>query len=202
MAHGEQSFSELKPIATENSLFMYHMRKLISRGIVEKSKHGFRLTPAGARWANKTGATLQIAELPRPMVQLIVIQDNHILLSERIDHMAGHLNRYMLPGTLHHFGETSSATAERAAAGFGLKIALSCVGHTEVIIQKQQHHSLVAFYTATAPSIDYTFNDDLFRLRFVPISKAITLPASEANALPRLLKAFLNNVPFEQAYLL
>lgn len=202
MAHGEQSFSELKPIATENSLFMYHMRKLISRGIVEKSEHGFRLTPAGARWANKTGATLQIAELPRPMVQLIVIQDNHILLSERIDHMAGDLNRYMLPGTLHRFGEASSTAAERAAAKFGLEITSNCIGHTEVIIQERQHHSLIDFYAATSPSIDYTFYDDLFQLRFVPISTAITLPASEANVLPRLLKAFLNNVPFEQAYLL
>lgn len=201
MAHGEQSFSELKPASIENSLFMYHMRKLTSHGIVEKSVHGFRLTSAGARWANKTGAALQVAELPRPMVQLIVIHDNHILLSERIDHMASDLNRYMLPGTLHRFGETSSTAAERVATKFGLKITSNCIGHTEVIIP-EQHHSLVDFYTATAPSLEYTFNDDLFQLRFVPITTVLALPANEANALAQIITAYLSNTPYKPAYLL
>lgn len=202
MMHGEQAFSQLKPAGIENSLFMYHMRKLISRGIAEKTASGFRLTPDGARWANKTGAALRIAELPRPMVQLIIIQENHILLSERIDHMASDLNRYMLPGTLHRFDEASSAAAERAAAKFGLTITSGCIGHTEIIIKERQHHALIDFYTATTPNIDYAFNDDLFQLRFVPLETVLAMTTDEANALPQIVKAFVAKTAYKDAYLL
>ena len=202
MTHGEQSFSALKPADVENSLFMYHTRKLIARGIIEKTENGFQLTAQGARWANKTEATIHIAELPRPMIQLIVIQDDCILLSERIDHMAKHLNRYMLPGTRHHFGETSQTGAERIATKLGLALTSGCVGHTEVIIPSRQLHTIIDFYTAAAPDLAYTFDDDLLQLRFVPIATVLAMPASEANALPQLLKAFINNLPFKQTYVL
>lgn len=200
--HGEQSFSQLKPDGVENSLFMYHMRKLIARGIVAKTAGGFALTAEGARWANKTEANIRVAELPRPMAQLIIIRDGHILLSERVDHMAKHLNRYMLPGTRHRFGETSRASAERIATKLGLTLTSDCVGHTEVIIPSRQLHTIIDFYTATAPDLAYTFDDDLLQLHFIPIATVLTMPASEANALPQLLKAFIGNHPFEQTYLL
>ena len=202
MTHGKQSFSALKPAAIENSLFMYHTRKLIARGIIEKTENGFQLTAQGARWANKTEATIHIAELPRPMVQLIVVQDDYVLLSERVDHIAKHLNRYMLPGTLHRFGEASQTSAERVADKLGLTLTSSCVSHTEVIIPKNQHHAIVDIYTAATPSIDYTFDDDLFTLRFIPIDTVLALPATEANAVPQLIKAFINNLPCEQTYIL
>ena len=202
MAHGEQSFSALKPADVENSLFMYHTRKLITRGIIEKTEHGFQLTARGARWANKTDASIHVAELPRPMTQLIVIQDDCILLSERVDHMAKHLNRYMLPGTLHRFGETSRASAERVAGKLGLTLTSDCVGHTEVIIPSRQLHTIIDFYPATAPDPTYTFDDGLLQLRFVPIATVLAMPASEANALPQLVKALINNLPYEQTYVL
>lgn len=184
---GEQSFSQLKPDDIENSLFMYHMRKLLTRGIAAKTASGFALTAEGARWANKTGAHLHTPQLPRPMVQLLVVQDGQVLISERADHMAAHLNRYMLPGTLHRFGETSRQAAERAATKFGLTLASECIDHTEVIIPEKQHHSIVDIYAATAPSIAYTFKDDLFMLRFVPLSLVLSLPTSTANELAEII---------------
>ncbi|MGE5299261.1 MAG: NUDIX hydrolase [Acidobacteriota bacterium] len=191
MAHGEQSFSALKPADVENSLFMYHMRKLIARGIVAKTPNGFQLTPEGARWANRSGAYVRPPELPRPMVQLLVVKDGHVLLSERVSHMATHINRYMLPGGLHRFGETSQASAERIAKKLGLTLTSACIGRTELIILENQHHSIVDLYTATAASLDYTFDDDMFRLRFIPVDDVLAMSPSTANTLPQIIQQYL-----------
>lgn len=195
MAHGEQNFSALRPAEIENSLFMYHTRKLIARGIIEKTENGFQLTARGARWANKTGAHLHTQQLPRPMVQLLVLQNGQVLVSERADHLATHLNRYMLPGTLHRFGETSQQAAERAAAKFGLTLTSRCIGHTETILPEQQHHSIIDIYAAMTPSTDYTYTDDLFAVYFKPIDEVLAVSsAEEANAsLPKILRHYLAN---------
>lgn len=198
--HGVQSFSELKPDDVENSLFMYHMHKLISRGIVEKSIDGFRLTPSGARWVNQTDMFQRIAQQPRVLVELIVIQENQILISERVDHMAEHLNRYMLPGGLHRFGETSAESAERIAAKFGLELAGDKVGQAEIIIADKQFHGMVDFYPATAPNLDHTFDDDLFTVRFMPIEDVLSLSADDANALPQLVTLYLEGTLNSQVF--
>lgn len=190
--HGVQSFSELKPDDVENSLFMYHMRKLISRGIVEKAVDGYRLTPAGARWVNQTDIYQRIAKQPRTLVELIVIHEDHVLISERVDHMAGHLNRYMLPGGLHRFGETSVSSAERIAAKFGLKLAGTRVGQTETIITNKQHHSIADVYSAVAPSLDYSFNDELFTVRFIPIDEVLAMSSEDATVLPQITALYLD----------
>lgn len=49
VSNGESSFSALKPDDVENSLFMYHVRKLITRGIIAKTDSGYILSPDGAR---------------------------------------------------------------------------------------------------------------------------------------------------------
>ena len=137
--HGETAFSYLKPASVENSLFMYHVRKLITRGIVEKSHGGFRLTPDGARWANHTNHAEQYRPTPRALIQFIVVKDTTVLISERVEHMATHLNRYMLPGGLHRFGETSDESAKRIAAQLGLHIGGPCIGHSELVDQAKGH---------------------------------------------------------------
>lgn len=112
MKDGQASFSNLKPDNVENSLFMYHMRKLINRGMVEKQQDGFGLTAQGTRWLNRTGSAVYQVQAVRSLVQLIVIQDDKVLVSERRAHLAKHMNRYLLPGGLHDFGYTSLQSAQ------------------------------------------------------------------------------------------
>ncbi|MGB4762055.1 MAG: hypothetical protein WBP12_01700 [Candidatus Saccharimonas sp.] len=200
--HGVQSFSELKPDEIENSLFMYHMRKLISREIVEKTADGYRLTPSGARWVNQTDIYQRARQLPRPMVQLLVLHEDHLLVSRRAEHMAEHMNSYMLPGGLHRFGETSKQNAERIAEKFGLQLKGERLAQTEVIVRETHHHSLVDIYLASAPGLDYSFDDDLFTVQFMPITEILTLPPNEATTLPAVLRSYLNEGTLQASYVL
>lgn len=200
--HGVQSFSELKPDDIENSLFMYHMRKLLSRGIVEKTVDGYRLTPAGARWVNQTDLYQRAIQLPRPMVQLMVVQDDHVLVSRRADHMAEHMNTYMLPGGLHRFGETSQQSAERIAEKFGLDLTDERLAQIEVIIRGTHSHTLVDIYIAETLDLEYKFEDDLFTVAFMPIDEVLELSLEEANVLPSLLKSYLDDTSLQNSYLL
>jgi len=95
-------FSDLKDAGIENSLFMYHVNKLINRGLIEKGEHGFSLTIKGARWANYVDSSLDLTPLtPRPLVQFI-IEDTaqNILLATRRGNLK-QLNDHLLPGNIY-----------------------------------------------------------------------------------------------------
>ena len=106
-AVSDQVFSDLKAGDIDNGLFMYHMRKLINRGVVEKSDQGFRLTDKGIRWINFVGpSTLHPRPLPRLLINFIVTNParTHVLLSRRKGPSAVLLNMYLFPGGLHPYG--------------------------------------------------------------------------------------------------
>ena len=106
-ADGSMVFSDLKPDDIENSLFMYHMRKLESRGVVERTGEGYSLTLTGARWVNFIGANdLQPKMLPRLLINYLVFNPDKtkILLSRRKAIPGNHLNEYLLPGELYSYG--------------------------------------------------------------------------------------------------
>lgn len=56
------SYSELKRPDIENSLFSYHLNKLLSNGLVQKEGDGYSLTVEGSRWLNDNGFSLQTEE--------------------------------------------------------------------------------------------------------------------------------------------
>lgn len=99
-------FSELKEDGIENSLFMYHTNKLITRGLVQKSDDGFSLTIKGARWANYTGVFQgSISVTPRLLVQFVIKNsEGQILLSMRQGKLRQLLNDYLLPGSIYQYG--------------------------------------------------------------------------------------------------
>lgn len=111
---GPLRFSELKEDGIDNSLFMYHANKLISRGAIEKSTDGFHLTANGARWVNAVGPDMwQAKPTPRPLVQLVITYKDTLLLSSRKGQLKEHLNEYMFPGGLHKQGMTADENAQR-----------------------------------------------------------------------------------------
>jgi hypothetical protein len=98
-------FSELKEDGIENSLFMYHANKLITRGLVGKSEGGFNLTVKGARWANYTGDFHDFMAAPRPLVQFVIQNsEGQVLLAIRKGQLRQLLNDYLLPGNLYRYG--------------------------------------------------------------------------------------------------
>lgn len=117
-AEAPMRFSELKEDGLENSLFMYHLKKLMSRGVVEKrGDEGFALTPRGAQWVNMTELNWrQLKPLPRPLVQLVVRCGDALLLARRLGQLGELLNRYTFPGGLHQYGESAAGAAARLAA--------------------------------------------------------------------------------------
>jgi len=99
-------FSELKEDGIDNSLFMYHANKLITRGLVEKSNEGFRLTLKGVRWVNYAGVFHGFSiTTPRPLVQFF-IQDarDNVMLAVRKGQLRRQLNDRLLPGNIYKYG--------------------------------------------------------------------------------------------------
>ena len=161
MQEGPNTFSKIKPGDIENSLFMYHMRKLVSRGLVEKQDGDFTLTPEGARWLNKTGLKADPIQEPRCIVQFLVINKDMILISERLDHLATHMNKYLLPGGLHNYGSTSIESAQRVATSLHLSPPENLLCKIETI-NSTQSHSLADIYSTSPPSHDYILHDGLY----------------------------------------
>ncbi len=99
-------FTDLKDAGIENSLFMYHANKLISRGLIQKSATGFALTVKGARWANYVNTSFDLTPLtPRPLIQFI-IEDTarNILMATRKGSLKERLNDHLLPGNIYRHG--------------------------------------------------------------------------------------------------
>ena len=188
--NGEQPFSSLKPSGVENSLFMYHIRKLVSRGIVEKTDTGFRLSASGASWANQTDYRYRAHRTPRFLIQFLVIQDDTILISERTAHMAEHLNRYMLPGGLHTYGSDSQHAAIAIAECFNLTLTSDRVASAEIILPDTDYHAFVDYYTASALAGPYHYDDGIFSMNFMPLTTALTLGQQEANFISDIIALY------------
>ncbi len=98
-------FSELKESGVENSLFMYHVNKLIARGLVQKADDGFSLTTKGARWVNHAGVLHMFSVLtPRPLIQFVIRCGDQLLVATRKGQLKKHLNDYLLPGNIYRHG--------------------------------------------------------------------------------------------------
>lgn len=115
------AFSDLKPNEIENSLFMYHLRKLLSSGIVVKDVHGYNLTPKGVRWINYIGGRgLQFNLSPILLTQFIAVSDNKILLASRRGAASNVLHKYLLPGGRHVYGELAETSLKMNLDEIGL----------------------------------------------------------------------------------
>lgn len=189
---GPKNFSFLKPDEVENSLFMYHMRKLIDRGLVEKKDGSYCLTPDGARWLNQTGLSRRPADKPRNLIQFMVVFEDKILISKRHEHMAQHMNRYLLPGGLHKFGLTSLESAEEIAGSFQLKPSPAILTQVETIIPDHNSHTIADIYEATTENSDYDFKDDVYKMSYLPIKNVVAMTTNEAGNMPILVSKYLD----------
>jgi len=175
-ADGPLRFSELKEDGIENSLFMYHARKLLTRHIMTKAENGFALTVAGANFVNSVGIQMNATLLtPKPLIQFIICDnEGNILLSRRKGQMARLLNEIMLPGGLHKAGFTAD---ENAVSIFnkwfkGVQSELSFVSLIETIRQPEDslvYHSLAHVFSVTLTEKKTPADDERFSFEWVPL---------------------------------
>jgi len=176
---GPVRFSELKEDGIENSLFMYHLNKLIRRGVVEKhDDKGFALTPKGADWINTTGITsLELKLLPRPLVQFVIRHETKLLLSVRNGQLGEHLNKYLLPGGLHKYGLTADETASQLLRNFypSLEATPVFTSLAEMIVTKGEHthHAISHIFSVDLPHETLPASDELFDFMWIDLA-AIT----------------------------
>src|ERR1700757_3842016 len=91
-------YSDLKEDDIENSLFSYHLNKLIDRKIVEKRDDRYGFTVEGARWLNNNGSSLRQNESPRVSVALVVRNDSgEYLIGQRTGQFKEMINDYISP---------------------------------------------------------------------------------------------------------
>jgi ADP-ribose pyrophosphatase YjhB (NUDIX family) len=201
-------FSDLKQDGIENSLFMYHANKLISRGLVDKTEAGFTLTLKGVRWVNYAGAFHGFSiTTPRPLVQFI-IQDgaDNTLLAVRKGQLRKQLNDYLLPGNIYRYGltlEENSTAILRELFGEASLPHADLLTIADVIHQSEDGfthhvipHILMVRFPGVAPPVlehplftttwlatadIHTANPEFERSRFLPelFGKLPTLKAHE-----------------------
>ncbi len=95
---GPVKYNDLKGNETENSLFSYHLNKLIYRGIVQKSDNGYTLTVEGARWLNDNGVVMRAKKAPRVFVALVIHDGkSSYLIGQRTGQFKVAINDYILP---------------------------------------------------------------------------------------------------------
>jgi len=181
------AFSELKPRGVENSLFMYHLRKLLARGIVHKTIEQYELTPQGALWCNNVDDRYRMTRSPRALVQLLVIDDGSVLVRERRGAMGEHLNQYMLPALLHAYGAPRDEIAAEVAARHGLMVDEFLL-QSEFIIEDKDLHVVSDIYRAHVRQLSGYRDDGHMPAQFVAVEIIKALTHEQAGMLPGLLR--------------
>lgn len=198
-------FSELKEDGIENSLFMYHVNKLIDRGLIEKHQGGFRLTTKGARWVNYAGPNLLKKELtPRPLVQCTILSDNSILVAKRTGSLKNYLNEYMLPGGLHHAGRSAKENIRIVVDNLFNREMLepSFVSIAESMIEYEDgfvHHTISHIFELTLPEQYAAINTDQFEYNWMDLSKITKTNPEFKNSqiVPAIIEKWPNLGPYE-----
>lgn len=169
-------FNELKPDDVQNSLFMYHMRKVETRGLVERTEEGFVITSNGARWVNFVSPdTLKSRLTPRSLIKFLIFNDDEsqVLLSRRRGAAAEHVNEYLFPSGFHKYGVSfDDAAALKIVSLTGQSPELIALGIHETIHRKSDgyvHHVIAPLYRATLDSNEFPVDDD-YELHWVPVS--------------------------------
>lgn len=187
---GEQRFSDLVPEGMEHSLFMYHMRKLLKQGLVEKDDQTYRLTHKGAQLYNARHQLGKPLHYPKALIQFLVIKDDKILLSRRTTAIAEQLNEYMLPGGIHYFLAPSRTAASSIARSRGLQLG-SFLGCLETIAPAHNYHGLIDIYEAecipdaTRPQTEHEF-------AWLPLEEVSSMSFDQAGSASHIAGRFID----------
>lgn len=189
LVDGKKRFSDLVPEGLENSMFMYHMNKLLKKGIVQKDSDLYSLTQVGAKRYNARFRLRDPLELPTLLVQYLVINDEKVLMSHRITALSENLNEYMLPGGNHFFLSSSRASAIQNAKLRGLE-AGEFLFSIETIAKPMQFHGVIDVYGATLKA-GLQMKQEYEQL-WLPIETVLNMSFAQAGSAAFILKAYLS----------
>ncbi|MFZ1249269.1 MAG: hypothetical protein WAQ24_03020 [Candidatus Saccharimonadales bacterium] len=186
---GEQRFSGLVPTGMEHSLLMYHLRKLLKQGIVEKDDQTYRLTLKGAQLYNTRFHLAKPLNYPKALIQFLVIQEDKVLLSRRTTAIAEQLNEYMLPGGLHFFLAPSRTSAKHIAKSRGL-VAGDYLCMVETIAPESEYHGLIDVYAASPSELRAGSE---YEAVWLPVNEVAAMSFDQAGSAPFIVQHFTEN---------
>lgn len=113
MHHPHRRYTDLKPEEMDPHLFMYHFRKLIGLGLIDKQDEGYVLTREGLRHAGKLSSRTLIARQQPIISTFLACQDTdgRWLLHQRA--YQPFLGRRSFPYGKLHWGESLELAARR-----------------------------------------------------------------------------------------
>ena len=189
LVQGNARFSELVPEDMEHSLFMYHMKKLLKEGIVEKDDQIYRLTDEGAKLYNSRYRLAKPLRQPSLLIQFLVVQDGKVLLSHRTTSLQENLNQYMLPGGAHSFLSTSESSAKQIVKSRGLKLgAHYCT--IETIARQRTFHGIIDIFLAE--HVKDVAPNGSHELLWFPIEEVTVMNFEQAGSAPFVLNAYMS----------
>jgi len=197
------SFSNLKPGDIENSLFMYHVRKLEDRGLIIRSDKGFKLTPDGARWVNfSSPQTLKSKLVPRMPINLIITTKNgdKVVVSRRTSAVSQYLTRFLLPSGFHQYNvPIREAVKTICKWTVGATTELEYIGTYEIIYRFKDgyvHHWVLPTFHGVIDEIALPAQEH-YEPSWVPIKEVIDNKEGVYDEpLPRVLGQFASGDKF------
>jgi hypothetical protein len=112
-------YRDLKEDDIENSLFSYHLNKLIDRHMIEKSNDGYSLSIEGARWLKDNGFALRQKESPRVYVALVIQNEaGEYLVGQRTGQFKEMINDYISPAVPYTDGADIANQIDAAIGAF------------------------------------------------------------------------------------
>lgn len=181
---GQTSFSALQPQGIENGVFAYHLKTLVTRGLVVHHKDRYALSIEGLRYvAQVTRTNLDIQPQPK-LFGLLIIENEK---GEYVLHRRAaepFLGRYTFPGGVLFFDETPKELAARQLLEkIGVEIVVENRGMASLRLGENDHtlsHTYAhLFYGMTDSSTQLRAKDARFTPEWVHVhglSKAELLP--------------------------
>ncbi|MFZ1250230.1 MAG: hypothetical protein WAR37_02165 [Candidatus Microsaccharimonas sp.] len=189
LVDGKKRFSDLVPEGLENSMFMYHMNKLLKKGIVQKDGDLYSLTLVGAKKYNARFRLRDPLELPILLVQYLVIEKGKVLLTRRMTTLSESLNEYMLPGGNHFFLSSSKSSATRNAKIRGLEPG-EFLFTVETIAKSKRFHGIIDVYGASLKGLPQIKPE--YEQVWLPFEIVLNMPFEQAGSAAFILQKYIS----------
>ncbi len=200
------NFAELKPIYMENSQFVFHMKKLISKGLVEKHGSTYKLTEMGKEVANKIDVgSLEISMPAKSTAVFCAVRNGEYLIYKRLKNpfygCSGFPTRKVL------WGETAYDSAIKGLKEeTGLDVStvpeLFAIRHYKVYVDQDElvEDKFMYCFLVENPvgDLDFGKEGDFFWVSKNEIKSTVKKPQEEFFDILEALDSYNNKITFKE----